>query len=252
MKKGWKIFLIISLLGNLTILYVGMKALEYRAHINEFLDKYTYVVNEFSRRDRYAGENKSLISDELVENRVVFLGSQVTENWNLTENFPEYETVNRGVSYQRVSGFLLRFRPDVIELHPGAVLIEISSYNFRPESSVKEIEDYAACMADLAKANGIEPYLTTIIPPCQDSADLGEYSIMDSLAAFNSWVKEYCGRNNLEFVDFNRAVAGSAGFLSPQFTSGAIDLNREGYRVISLAAREILGKINRIAPTHQN
>jgi len=242
MNKKWKIILILSLIGNLFIVYVAIKALEYRAHINEFLDKYTYVVNEFSRRDRYTNDNKALISDTLVPGRVVFLGTQVTERWNLKKYFPDFETINRGIFGQRVSGFLLRFRPDVIDLYPRAVVIEVSSYNFRPESSVREIEEYTASMIDLARANGITPIPTTVIPPVKDSSVWGNYYLVDSLGIYNRWLKDYCAGKDIDCADFNSALSDSGGYLPDGLAAGAIDLNEEGYKIISDVAAPVIEK----------
>lgn len=245
MKTKWKIILIISLIGNLSILYVAMKARGYRAHINEYLDKYTYVVNEFSQRDRYSDENKKLISDTLVSDRIVFIGTQVTENWDLEKYFCEYEVINRGVSGQRISGYLLRFRSDVIELKPKVVVIEVSSYNFRPQNTIKEIEDYIACMAELAKAHGIEPLPATIIPPCREInglSDLGNYSIMDSISVYNNWLREYSGQNGYKYVDFNQALSDVNGCMNDEFTYSCIDLNEKGYSRIAEATYSAIKK----------
>ncbi|UCD94508.1 MAG: hypothetical protein JSU69_00195 [Candidatus Zixiibacteriota bacterium] len=240
MSKTWKIVLIISLAGNLGVIYVGIKALEYRGHINEYLDKYTHVVSEFSRRDKYADENANLVSDTLIPNRIVFLGSQVTENWDLSKHFTQYEAVNRGVSHQRVAGFLLRFRPDVIELRPQAVVIEVSSYNFRPFCNLKEIEDYVTCMAELAASNGIRPLPATIIPILEDSLVESDYHLLDTLARFNEWLKAYCAEKRFDYIDFNSALADVDGFLRPEYSSAAIDLNERGYDQISQTTREVL------------
>ncbi|GEM_PF-270365 len=241
-SRKWKVILIVSLLGNMSIGYVAFKALKYRAHINEYLDKYTHVVEHFSRRDRYAQENEGLTSDTTIAERIVFLGSQVIENWALNRCFPGYEAINRGVSGQRVSGFLLRFMPDVIELGPAVVVIEVSSYNFRPQNSVKEIEDYVSSMSELARAHGIRPLAATIIPPCRGSVDLGEYLIMDSIALFNDWLRQQYRQGGPGYVDFDRALAGDNGFMRIEYAGSAIDLNENGYERISAAVREAMDK----------
>jgi len=240
MKKIWRVILILSLLGNLSIIYVGVKALEYRAHINEYLDKYNNVVNEFSRRDRYTSENSGLRSDTLVPGRVVLFGSQVVENWPVDLFRDKYPVINRGVSAKRASGFLLRFRPDVIELKPEAVVIEISSYNLRQESSVREISDYMSGLIESALYHGIKPIPATMIPPLRDSVQLSDYHIMDSITLYNDWLKNYCAGNSIEHVDFNLAVCDSNGYLSSEYAAAAIDLNRRGYEELTKLLSDIL------------
>ncbi len=245
MNRKWKAVLIVSLIGNASIFYIGIKALEYRAHINEYLDRYTYVVDELGQRDRYAEENKSLKSDTLIPGRVVFIGTQVTENWALDRYFPGYMTINRGVSPQKVSGFVLRFRPDVIDLGPLAVIIEVSSYNFRSNNSVKAIQDYVACMAELAAIHGIKPLPATIIPPCKDSVDLGDYSIMDSIFVFNTWLKEYCIKSGFDLIDFNGALSDDEGYLRVELASSPIDPNEKGYQRMSEVVIDALENMTR-------
>lgn len=244
MNKKWKIVLAISLLANLSVIYVAIKALEYRSHINEWLEKYNNVVDEFSERQYYYELNKLLVSDTTIPNRVVFFGTQVTAGWDLEDNFHDYETINRGVPGQRVSGLLLRFRPDVIDLGPEAAIIEISSYNLRETTSIREICDYVISLIELASVNGIRPIPATMIPPCRDSLDLGEYRIMDSVKLFNGFLSEYCRNNGHEFIDFNGILADSGGFLQDKYASGAVDLNETGYKLISREVNRLLRERN--------
>ncbi len=235
MTGKWRIILILSLIANASILYVAYKALEYRGHINHFLEKYTEVVDEFSQRKVYDSANVPLRSDTTVHNRIVFFGTQVTEHWQLTDSFSAYEAINRGVSGQRVAGLLLRFRPDVIELRPEAVVIEVSSYNFRPNAAVKEIGEYVASMAELARAHGIRPILTSVIPPTTDFDvfEHSEYKVKDSVEIYNHWLTEYAASGGFDLADFAATVSDAEGFLDPRFASSHVDLNDTGYTAVS-------------------
>lgn len=237
MKKKWKLILTISLVANLGALYVGYKALEYRSHINHFLDKYTHVSSEFSGRSTFEAENLGLKTDSIVENRIVFIGTQVINRWNLDRYFTGYQAINRGVVGQRASGFLLRFKPDVIELSPEAVLIEISSYNLRPENGVKELQDYVSLMARLARASGIEPLLTTMIPPATDIEieDNDDYSLHDSLKVYNQWIAAYCATNGYTCIDFHGALVNADGYMKAELAANEVEPNEEGYRLLSTA-----------------
>lgn len=219
------------------IVYVTWRALDYRANVNVFLEKYTNVVNEFSERAYYAAANDSLRADTLIPNRVVFFGTQVTDNWNLEKSFPDYQAINRGVPGQRLAGMLLRFQPDVIALGPEVVLIEISSYNFREESSIAELFDYARAMAELAKYNGIEPILTTLIPHREGyQVYESDYNVIDSIAIYGDMVKEYCAEQRIAWVDFNRLLANDGGYLREDLLENAVQPNDRGY---SLMAGEV-------------
>jgi len=187
MSGKWRMVLLISLFGNLTIVYVGYKAWEYRSHINYWLDKYLYVVDEFSGRSTFEAADSSLKSDTLVPGRIVFLGSQVIADWPLPTIFPGYQHQPR-VTGQRAAGFLLRFHPDVAELGPQYVVVEVSSYNFSPQHSAQEVFDYVVTLAEMARCRGIEPILTTGIPPRDDYEvfEHEDYIVRDTAAMYST------------------------------------------------------------------
>ncbi|MBN2227455.1 MAG: hypothetical protein JW763_08825 [candidate division Zixibacteria bacterium] len=246
MRPVWKIILMLSLLLNIAIVYVAIKAHEYRSHINEFRDKYLAVIDEFSGRDVYAEQNAALKSDTVVANRVVFLGTQVITNWDVKTAFPEYEAINRGVPYQRAAGFLLRFKPDVLDLQPRAVLIETSSYNLRPHMPSDDLKDFLITMVGLARCFHVEPILATMIPPRADSATVfehEEYILPDSITAFNAWMRAYCDEHDVSYVDFNQVLADKNGFLPQELSLGAIDPNETGYERLTAAIKTALSKV---------
>lgn len=245
MTRQWRFVLIVSLIGNLTIAYVGYKAYEYRSHINFWLDKYLYVVDEFSERDQYAEADVPLHSDTTVAGRVVFFGTQVSLNWPLEKYFPEYETINRGVDGQRAAGFLLRFRPDVIALHPEAVVIEVSSYNFRPNTTAREMFDYVASMAELARCNGIEPILTTVIPPRAEYEvyEHPKYHVADTAAMYSNWLRDYARINGFHIADWAKVVSDEHGFLRHELSVDLVDLNDSGYAAIATETQTALAEI---------
>ena len=159
--------------------------------------------------------------------------------------FSGWDIVNRGVGVQRAAGLVLRFQTDVINLRPTAVLIEINQYNFRPNSSVYELQEYYSSMAQLASANGIIPILTTVNPPRRDSHvfENEEYSIVDSAALLSDWVRALSVQEAYSIADFNRAVSNSSGYIRADLSTGQTDLNSAGYDIISEEIRIILKEI---------
>ena len=216
--------------------YTSMKALEYRAHINEFLYKYEHVVQEFSARNKFLDADRTLASDTIVPGRIVFFGMTMTDVWPVTKFFPDNEAIERGVSMQRLAGMPLRFRSDVIRLMPEWVVIETSSYNLREPNTLEELEEYTADMAELADYHGIKPILTTLIPPTSGYEPFeSNYNVFDSLTLFNNWVKDYAGRKGFAVVDVHDIMAGDNGAVRVDLTEGGIIPNEEGFRLISEA-----------------
>ena len=240
MKKSVKIALILSLLGNCTIFYVGYKAYEYRTHINHFLEKYRHVSQEFSARNSYQTVNSQIVSDTTNSNRVVFFGTQTTKKYDLKKYYPEYEAINRGVNGQRVAGYLLRFKQDVLDLAPKAVVLEISSYNFRPENSIKEIQDYTELLAQLSSYNDIVPILTTVIKPKKefsattDLKEFGEYNLFDSVDVYNTWLRNYTDKYQYNLVDVSKLLGDSNGYLRKNYALNLVEPNAKGYNILTI------------------
>src|SRR5262249_24697167 len=68
---------------------------------------------------RYGSENTEVKPPKPSEERVIFLGDQITENWGSEDNGPFFAGkpyLNRGIRDQTTAQMLVRFRQDVIEL----------------------------------------------------------------------------------------------------------------------------------------
>jgi lysophospholipase L1-like esterase len=215
--------------------YVAYKAIDYRRHVNYFLDKYTHVVSSFSGRRQYSDANSALAAAQPQKSRLVFLGDQIIESWPLEVYFPDYETLNRGITGQWLAGFLLRLRPDVLELKPEAVVIQFSSYNFRPQFTVQEIKDYVVSLAELCRYNNVEPLLTTVIPVRGNenvfrAEGFQPYFVADSTAQFNRWLSDYCRLNSLLLIDYNSALADDDGYLPVALSIDNTHLTETGFK----------------------
>src|SRR5262249_56544044 len=73
---------------------------------------------------RYRDDNRQLQPAAPSENRVVFMGDSITDNWQQPRFggfFPGKPYIDRGISGQTTPQMLIRFRPDVIALQPKAV-----------------------------------------------------------------------------------------------------------------------------------
>lgn len=100
---------------------------------------------------------------------VVFMGNSITDNWAHMDPdfFAKNNFVGRGISGQTSSEMLVRFRRDVIDLKPEAVVIlsgtnDVAQNNgyISPENTLGNI----ISMCELAKAHGIKVILCSITP----------------------------------------------------------------------------------------
>src|SRR5438105_14911074 len=109
---------------------------------------------------RYRAANVSVQAPQPGEDRVVFMGDSITDNWGRKYGkfFPGKPYINRGIGGQTTPQMLIRFRPDVIALKPKVVVILAGTNDIAGNTgpmTLEAIEDNLMSMADLAAANGI-------------------------------------------------------------------------------------------------
>ena len=172
-------------------------------------------------------------------NRVVFMGNSITEGWSNFDKdfFINNPFVNRGISGQTTPQMLIRFRPDVVNLNPKAVVILAGINDIAGNTGPISLENTAEniiSMAEIAKANNIKVYICSTLPaidfPWSPGIEPGPKVIK-----LNSFLKNYCDQNNITYVDYFTSVADDKGGLKvPEYTT-ADDLvhpNLAGYKVM--------------------
>jgi len=116
---------------------------------------------------RYRVSNKAVLAAG-ASPRIVFMGDSITENWNLSDAaFFDKGIVNRGISGQTTSQMLVRFRADVVALHPKTVHILAGTNDVAGNTGPLTAQDFKnniMSMVDLARANGIAVVLGSIPP----------------------------------------------------------------------------------------
>src|SRR5881398_2516769 len=132
--------------------------------------------NDWAYLAKYRDADAALPPAAPGETRVVFMGDSITEGWSMKatattpdrgEFFPGKPYVDRGISGQTTPQMLVRFRRDVIELKPKAVVILAGTNDIAGNTgpmSDEDIEANLASMSELAHANNIKVVLSSITP----------------------------------------------------------------------------------------
>ena len=171
--------------------------------------------------------------------RVVFMGNSITEGWSFLDKdfFINNPFVNRGIGGQTTPQMLIRFKPDVVNLNPKAVVI-LAGINDIAENTgpvtIENIAENIISMAEIAKANEIKVFICSTLPaidfPWSPGMEPGPKVIK-----LNSILKNYCDSNNIPYVDYFSAMSDEKGGLKvPEYTT-ADDLvhpNLAGYKVM--------------------
>jgi len=193
---------------------------------------------------RYKADNAALPPVAAGEQRVVFYGDSITDGWGRrpgTEStfFVGKPYVNRGISGQTTPQMVVRFRQDVIDLHPAAVVILAGTNDIAGNTgpmTPEMTEDNFRSMADLAHANGIKVILASITPAFDYPWKRG-MEPAPKIRAINEWLKDYCQRHGYTYLDYYTALADDQGGMKPGTSIDGVHPTAKGYAIMEPLAQ---------------
>ena len=140
---------------------------------------------------------------------------------------------------------LIRFRPDVIDLNPKVVVI-LAGINDIAEntgpSTVKMISDNIISMADLAKINGINVIISSILPAKSFPWNPG-INPPPKISAVNKIIEQYAKENGMIYLDYYSSMVDKNNALIEDYGSDSVHPNKKGYKVMSVLAEKAIYKI---------
>lgn len=204
--------------------------------------------DDFGQLSRYRVANEELQKAAPVKDRVVFFGDSITEVWKLEQYFPGEPYVNRGIGGQTTPQMTVRFRQDVVELHPGVVVILAGTNDIAGNTGPmrnEDIEADLASMAELAKAHGVRVILSSILPVhnyTRKAQDFFMQRPMARILELNQWLKEYCSKNRIVFLDYFPVLADEKGLLRRDLAEDGLHPNDAGYKLMAKLAEAAIEK----------
>ena len=196
---------------------------------------------------KYQDANAKVSPPAPGEKRVVFMGNSITENWNNADPdfFKANDYISRGIGGQVSSQMLLRFREDVINLKPEAVVIEAGTNDIaqnRGYISLENIFGNIVSMAELAKASGIKPILASVLPATEFSWHPG-LEPAEKIVALNAMIKAYAAQNHITYIDYWSALVNDKHGLKVELAQdGLVHPNLAGYKVMEPLAKAAIAK----------
>src|SRR5437868_9740960 len=121
--------------------------------------------DDFGQLARYRDANAALNPPAPGENRVIFFGDSITDLWHLDEYFPGKPYINRAIGGQTTPQMLIRFRQDVVDLHPKVVVILAGTNDIAGNTGpmrLEDIESNYSSMAELARLHNIRVVFSSI------------------------------------------------------------------------------------------
>lgn len=225
------------------------------AKLNEIQNR----LKDWPQLQRYKGENAKLAPPRGGEERVVFIGDSITDLWDdpgFGGFFPGRPYLNRGISGQTTPQILLRFRQDVIELGPKAVVILAGTNDIAGNTGLMTLEEIGrniASMAELARANGIKVVLASVLPVSDTvPKEGGGYFVRtdsrppQKIIELNRWLRDYAVKNGHVYLDYYSEMADGNDLVKAGLTYDGLHPNSNGYKIMTeIASRAIeraLGK----------
>jgi lysophospholipase L1-like esterase len=202
--------------------------------------------DDWAALSHYKKENALLAPAKAGEDRVVFLGSSIFEFWKdkMPEFFEGKPYVDRGISGQISPQLLIRFRQDVIDLHPKAVIILAGSNDISGSTghvTNKTILDNIASMAELAQLHHIKVILCEYLP-------VNEYPWRKGLKpatkiiALNKEIRAYALANYFTVLDYFSPLVDEHNGQRAALTTDGVHPNKEGYKIMAKVTEAAIQK----------
>jgi len=177
---------------------------------------------------------------------VVFAGDSLIAGYNVRAAFPDLPVVNRGIGGDVTRGLLFRFKEDVVDLNPQAVVLCIGtndlSCHANPGVALSNITEM---ISQLTEANPKQPIVLISLPP----RDVVDAPLKEgALQKFNDGLRELAeGKENIAVVDVFTPLADDAGKPKPElFDARKIHPNADGYakwtELIKPALEKVMAK----------
>ncbi len=181
------------------------------------------------------------------ENRVVFMGDSITDNWGSKYGkfFPGEPYINRGISGQTTPQMLIRFWPDVVALGPKVVVILAGTNDIAGNTgptTMEAIEDNLMAMTELARANGIRVVLATLLPVSDAIQPQTTRRPPEKIVELNQWIKDYATENGIVLLDYYSALIDDQKMFRKELTFDGLHPNDAGYAVMAPLAEKAIAE----------
>ena len=193
---------------------------------------------------RYGSDNTEIPAPTPGENRVVFIGDEITEAWGrgAAKFFPGKPYWNRGIAGQTSPQLLVRFRQDVISIKPKAVVILAGAndlYGRFGAATQFTIAENIMSMTELARVNGIRVVLASLTPVCDCFTNVTTRIPPGKVLGVNRWLKEYAAQTGSVYLDYYSVLAEGRAFRKELTVDGRLP-NDAGYSMMAPLAEEAI------------
>jgi acyl-CoA thioesterase I len=201
---------------------------------------------DYNQLGRYHADDERLKALPPESGRVVFLGDSITDSWDLAKSFPGKPYINRGISGQTTPQMLVRTFPDVIDLHPAAVIILAGTNdiagNTGPETFAM-VEENLQAISELAEKHGIKVVLCTLTPVSDyTSHPQTAHRPPADILKLNDWLRSYAEQSHAVLADYFHAIVDEHGMMRDGYSNDGLHPNEKGYALLAPVAEAAIAK----------
>lgn len=201
--------------------------------------------HDWAHFGRYADANAKVTHSPVA----VLMGDSITDAWFNQDRafFEDNDFAGRGISGEVTSHMLVRFRRDVIDLHPRYVVILAGINDIARNNGYIALENTLGnivSMCELAKANKIKPVLCTLVPSSEIRWRPGLGDVSDQVAKLNGMIRAYAKANRFRLVDYAKVLSDENGVLLDGVSRDTVHPVLEGYKIMETELLRVL-KIKR-------
>ena len=217
-----------------------------QADLERLVEAQRKVLTDWAGLTHYGSEDTEVPPPKAGENRVVFLGDDLTENWGegKTPFFPGKPYLNRGIRRQTSPQMLVRFRQDVISLKPRVVVIQAGSNDlagYTGPATESVIGENIMSMVELAKANGIRVVLASVTPVCDCFTHQTGRRPQGKIIGLNGWIRNYAAGSGSVYLNYYAALADGRN-LKQELTTDGVTLNDAAYELLAPLAEKAIAE----------
>lgn len=197
--------------------------------------------NDWANFKRYHDANASVSKRPLA----LLMGDSITDGWyrNDPDFFKDNNFVGRGISGQVTSQMLVRFRTDVIDLHPKYVVILAGINDIARNNGYISVENTMGniiSMCELARAAKIKPVLCTMVPADHAGWRPALGDIKGQVAALNALIREYASAHHYKLIDYTALMADENGVTRSDLSKDSVHPNLDGYKLMEEALLKVV------------
>ena len=235
----------VTFFGYLPSGVFGQQTARDTSELEKRLAAFERLFRDWAGLNRYGSENTEIRAPGPTEDRVVFIGDEITESWGRgsAKFFPGKPYFNRGISGQNTAQMLVRFRQDVISLRPKVVVIQGGSNDLTgmtgPGTEVT-IGENLRSMTELAKANGIKVVLASVTPVCDCFAAVQTaVRPQGKIIGLNGSIRDYAAESGVIYLNYYGALVNGRDFKKELTVDGLLP-NDAGYNVMAPIAEKAI------------